>query len=105
MGIIVNSAIQLPTFFYPVSNTYIAFGTTRANIDCFFDTAGNRMFTMNINYRIWYDRSCYMANLSPITCLPVTYTGNVQQVSNVQYFLEESIQTMYPDSYTDGIDN
>jgi hypothetical protein len=105
MGVIVNSGIQLPQFYKPVSNTYVAFGTTPANIYCRFDASGQREFQVDIQYGVWYSKHCFLANLQPITRFPMTYIGNVEQVANVQYFLELTVQTIYPDSYTDGIDN
>lgn len=105
MGITVHSPTTVRCLYEPITNVYIAFGTTTSNVSCNFDTSGYRSYDVDLTYGIWFSKECYTANMQPIERLPIMATGNVEQVSNVYLFLSNTLDMMYPNSTDDGIDN
>ena len=106
MGFTVLDEITLDVFPQPVSNAYVAFGTTNALITAYFDETQTRVYKCNIEYGIWQNKVAFDYGLQPITRVPVEILGTVESVSNIHTFLYSALFDNFSSNVDDdGIDN
>lgn len=106
MGFTVLDEISLDVFPQPLSNVYVAFGTTNALITAYFDDTRTRVYKCNIEYGIWQNKVAFSHGLKPIMRVPVEILGTVESVSNIHTFLYSALLDKFSSNIVDdGIDN